>query len=158
MQIFVSFFVKFGDAVAYMPRVAQQRTGGVEALAGYLRNSAVEVHLTTDLVALPPRRFLIGVLEAVGCHTDIETAGVGGVEFAGKLDLVGPPMREDFVIGDFLADFPIKLRQDIVYPTCLNPQPDVGVEVIVIGDAGFGGATRGVDVRIAPHAERRDSE
>ena len=44
MQIFVSFFVKFGDGVAHMPGIAEEGTGGVEALAGDLGDGAVEIH------------------------------------------------------------------------------------------------------------------
>ena len=105
MQIFVSFFVKFGDGVAYMPGIAEEGTGRVEALAGDLGDGAVEVHLAADLITGIPGVGLgsgRSVLEAVRRHADIETDIVGGIEFAGTLDLVRPPMREDFVFRPML--------------------------------------------------------
>ena len=105
MQIFVSFFVKFGDGVAYIPGIAEEGTGRVEALAGDLGDGAVEIHLAADLVASIPGVGLgsgRSVLEAVRRHADIETDIVGGIEFAGTLDLVRPPMREDFVVRPML--------------------------------------------------------
>ena len=62
-----------------MPRIAEERTGGVEALAGDLGDGAVEVHLAADLVAgIPGVGFAFGrsVLETVRRHADIEAAGV----------------------------------------------------------------------------------
>ena len=74
MQIFVSFFVKFGDGVAYMPGITQERPGGVEALAGDFGDGAVELHLAAYLVAgIPGVGFAFGrsVLETVRRHIDI---------------------------------------------------------------------------------------
>ena len=43
------------DGVADVARVAEEGTGGIEALAGDLGDSAVETHLAGDLIAGGPR-------------------------------------------------------------------------------------------------------
>ena len=89
-------------------------SGGIEALSGDFGDSAIELHLAGDFIALSPRILGRRVLETIGRHTNIKAA-IRTVYF------ICPPMRKDLVISGFLADLPIELRQNIVYPAGLNP-------------------------------------
>ena len=60
MQISL-FFVKIANCVADVAGGAEERAGGVEALAGDFGDSAVEVHLAGDFVALRPRGVFLRV-------------------------------------------------------------------------------------------------
>ena len=70
MQIFVKknalgasfLFVIRANGVANSAWIAEKRAGGVETLAGYFRNCAVELHLSANLIAFAPRRFRRSVL------------------------------------------------------------------------------------------------
>ena len=109
-SVLLLFFVKIANCVADVAGVAEERAGGVEALAGDFGDGAVETHLAADLVAgVPSVGFGFGrsVLEAIRRHPDIEAAGIVGIEFFSLFDFVGPPMGEDLVVGGFFADLPV---------------------------------------------------
>ena len=97
-----------------MSWVAEEWTGGVETLTGDFGDSTVKTHLTAYFVSLPPRRLGACVLQPVGCHADIEFA-------FGATHFVCPPVGEDFVIGYFLAYFPVELGKDVIDPTTSDP-------------------------------------
>ena len=174
------------DGVADAEWVAEKRFSGIEALTLYLRDSAVDFHLSVNLIAGTPSGSFFFTTKSVRRHADIEFAecdrhgrrmndivtrsrwndflGSKATESffcvfeIGFVHSLCPPMGECIIIGSAIANMPIELRADVVYPSFSNPIEYVGIEIVVVGQSCCGSATKRVPGVIAPDAERRDTE
>ena len=166
------------DGVANAKGIAEKRSGRIEAFSLDLRDCAVELHLTGNLIAIAPSRGLCFSAQTIGSEADIKFTARGCVDcnfvacsiasgdvysgftiFISKIiigfgDTFCPPERKGFVVCSAVADMPVKLRADIVNPSLSNPVKDIGIEMVVIGKACHSVTTDRIASAIAPNAKR----
>src|SRR5664279_731172 len=104
------------------------------------------LYLPGQLVLIPPVHIRAGFKYA---ETDI----TGAVEM-----ISAPPVQKNTKRGMFLFELPIQLRHNIINPSVLQPEQDVGIQIIVVGLPGLCITAQAVLRQVPPYSKRTDPE
>ena len=139
-------FLKF---VGIVPDIVGQCGGIPEAVAVDSAGSAREVELRGLLVA--------GIVLHITCLDGAFDVLTDEERTTGSI--VSPPLYKAFIVGRRMSDFPIYLRNGVIHPSLVDPEEDIGIEIVVIlQTTGVASGNIATVLHVVVYAEGRDTE